>query len=67
MIENILTSIGGIGLYGVISICIFIAVFIAVAIWLLCLKKSYLTSMPLLPLQDDANTERVKDPNRIEP
>jgi hypothetical protein len=64
MIKNVLTHIGGIGMYGVISICIFFAVFLGVLIWMLTLKKSYLKSMGELPLHDDepasANDSNLK-------
>lgn len=53
MIKNVLTHIGGVSAYGVISILIFISIFVGVTIWMLCLKKSYYTSMQALPLQDD--------------
>jgi hypothetical protein len=63
MIQNVLTSIGGVGMYGVISICIFVGVFVVVAIWMLCLKKSYLNSMQGLPLEDDTTTSVHSDSN----
>jgi hypothetical protein len=53
MIENVLHDLGGIGLYGVISICLFFGFFAGMVIWVLCLKKSYLTSMRELPLDGD--------------
>ncbi|HYG21663.1 MAG TPA: cbb3-type cytochrome c oxidase subunit 3 [Verrucomicrobiae bacterium] len=52
MIKNVLTHIGGVGAYGVISILIFISVFIGVAIWMLSMKKSYYHTMQSLPLAD---------------
>jgi hypothetical protein len=58
MIKNVLTHIGGVGVYGVISILIFVTVFVAVAIWMLCLKKSYYTAMQALPLEDDAPAKK---------
>jgi hypothetical protein len=58
MIQNVLTHIGGIGGYGVVSLCLFIALFLGVVIWMLRLKQSYLDSMRTLPLEDDA----VADP-----
>jgi hypothetical protein len=61
MIKNVLTHIGGIGLYGVISICIFFSVFIAVTLWMLFLKKPYLTSMRALPLEEDAAVKTQPD------
>jgi hypothetical protein len=53
MIENVLHHIGGIGHYGVLSICLFFGCFVGVLIWALCLKKPYLNSMRRLPLEDD--------------
>lgn len=52
MIKNVLTHIGGISLYGIISICLFFAVFIGVVIWTTGLSKGYLNSMRRLPLDD---------------
>ncbi len=54
MIENVLSDIGGIGVYGVISICIFFTVFVGAVVWMLCLKKPYLNAMSALPLEDEA-------------
>jgi len=53
MIKNVLTNIGGIGLYGVVSIIIFVAVFTAVFLWMLSLKKTYCQTMQALPLEDE--------------
>lgn len=55
MIQNVLSNIGGIGLYGVISICIFISVFLAAMIWMVCLSRRYVRAMEQLPLEDDAS------------
>lgn len=57
MIENVLNKIGGVGMFGVISICIFFAFFTGMVIWLVCLKKSYLDSMCKLPLDRDPAPE----------
>lgn len=54
MIQNVLSSIGGVGVYGVISICLFFAVFVGVLVWTFGLKKSYLETMRELPLEDAA-------------
>jgi len=53
MIQNVLSRIGGISLYGVVSICIFVAVFVAVVAWILTRRGSYLKSMRELPLEED--------------
>lgn len=52
MIKNVVSDIGGIGLYGVISICLFLAVFTGMLIWAVCLKKSYGQKMSACPLND---------------
>lgn len=52
MIKNVLSDIGGVGLYGVISISLFFAVFIGMLIWVFCMKKSFAQSMSALPLND---------------
>lgn len=52
MIKNVVSEIGGIGLYGVISICLFFAVFIGMLIWAFRLKKSYGQQMSACPLND---------------
>ena len=66
MIENVTHSIGGMSLYGVISICLFVAVFTGVLVWTICLKKSYLKAMRELPLHDgstaDSETQQPPTP-----
>ena len=57
MIENVLNKMGGLGMYGVISICLFFAVFAGVLVWTLCLKKPYLKAMRELPLDDSSAPE----------
>ena len=52
MIKNVLSEIGGVGLYGVISISLFFTVFIGMLIWVGLMKKSFAQSMSALPLQD---------------
>lgn len=68
MMEKVLTSIGGVGAYGVISICIFISVFVFVIVWMLCLKKPYLQTMRSLPLEDNEvenpDSDKNINPNR---
>jgi hypothetical protein len=52
MIKNVLTSIGGIEGYGVLSLCLFFAVFLAAVILALRIKKSTAEKMSALPLED---------------
>ena len=52
MFKEVLRDIGGIGLYGVISICLFFSVFVG-SLVLACLhRKPFLDAMSSLPLQD---------------
>jgi hypothetical protein len=53
MIRDTLSHIGGIGLYGIISIALFFAVFLGVLIWAFRLKKPWLNTMAHLPLEPD--------------
>lgn len=52
MIRNVLQEIGGIGLYGVISICLFVAVFSGAFLWACLLRQSTLNAISQLPLED---------------
>ena len=52
MIKNVIETLGGIDVYGVISICFFFAFFTGMLVWAFRLKKSYLNSMRELPLDD---------------
>ena len=64
MIENVTHSIGGMSLYGMISICLFVAVFVGVLVWTIRLKKSYVNSMRELPLEGEsaADTQLLEPP-----
>lgn len=53
MIQNVLQHIGGVAGYGIISLCLFFAVFSGVLVWAFRLKKSDLDSAAALPLNDD--------------
>jgi hypothetical protein len=50
VIQNVLQHIGGIGVYGVISVCLFVTVFLGVLVWAAFLRKPYLHTMSRLPL-----------------
>lgn len=66
MIKNVLNHIGGIGLYGVISICLFFAVFTGALIWSLLLKKDDLTARSNIPLDDGTVPSATKGDFRHE-
>ena len=52
MIKNVLEHIGGVGAYGVISICLFFIVFLGAIFFALRMKKSHADTMSALPLDD---------------
>jgi hypothetical protein len=52
MIKNVLTHTGGIALYGIVSICLFFAVFAAAVVWTLAQRASHVRRMGELPLND---------------
>jgi hypothetical protein len=50
MEEKIICSMNGVGIYGVISICIFVLFFAGMLIWAFSKKGNYLNKMSHLPL-----------------
>ena len=63
MIQNVLQNLGGVGIYGIISICLFFGAFVGIVIWAACLKKPYLKSMRALPLESEAAPGTSRDNN----
>ena len=57
MLENVLNKMGGVSMYGIISICLFFAVFTGVLVWTIGLKKHYLEEMRELPLEGSSGQE----------
>lgn len=53
MIQDVIRAIGGIGIYGVISLCLFFSVFVGALIWAFSQKKSFLDSMSAKPLEHE--------------
>jgi len=56
MIKNVLSEIGGIAVYGILSICLFFGVFLAAIVFTALKRRSYLSHMSALPLEDDSQT-----------
>ena len=52
MIQNVLSGVGGIGNFGVISILLFGVVFTGMLIWAFRQKKADLDAISRLPLED---------------
>lgn len=62
MIENVMNQMGGIGMFGIISICIFFGFFTGMLLWAARLKKPYLNSMRALPLDNEPKRETPPPP-----
>lgn len=60
MIKNVVEQIGGVGIYGIISICLFFTVFSGALLWAFIQKKAFLNSMSVLPLQDGTESSMTK-------
>jgi len=61
MYQNVLESIKGIGLYGVVSILIFFVFFTGMLVWAFALKKNHLNTMGNLPLDGGESPETSTD------
>ncbi len=64
MEEKVLSGIGGVGMYGIISISIFFAFFTGMLIWVFFMKKTHVETMGELPLQDDESNDQDQTVNR---
>jgi len=60
MIKNVISDIGGVEVYGIISICLFFVVFTSAMLWAASLKKPFLKSMSQLPLDDGQIAPKAK-------
>lgn len=58
MYKELLQSIEGIEVYPLISMFIFIALFIGVVVWILKLDKKYLKEMETLPFEDNEDINK---------
>lgn len=52
MIKNVLEHLGGVADYGIVSLCLFFALFAGIMIWTFRLKKTDLDAAAVLPLQE---------------
>jgi hypothetical protein len=59
MIKNVIQDIGGVGIYGIISICLFFTVFSGALVWAFLQTKGLLNTMSALPLEDDENFKNI--------
>jgi cytochrome c oxidase cbb3-type subunit IV len=55
MFKEVLQSIEGVGFYTIVSMILFILLFIGITIWLFKVDKKYIKTMSELPLEEDKN------------
>ena len=63
MIKNVLTHIGGVENFGIISISLFFTIFVGMLVWAFCRKRAYLDAMSALPLERD---EKLDSPTTLQ-
>lgn len=61
MIQDVLRDIGGVGLYGIISICLFFAVFTGAVLWACLQDKRDLDEKARLPLGSDSTNATISE------
>ncbi len=65
MEQKVISGINGVGIYGIISILIFVTFFVVTLLWVFGLKKGYIKHMGELPLdsgeQDTPKTSTDKN------
>lgn len=66
MFQNILHDLGGVALYGIVSICLFFLVFSVALIWAMTRRSSVLREIEQLPLVDDSPTCSTLSPSTYE-
>ena len=52
---------GGIAIFGVISVCLFFTVFGVALVWAFLRKKSFLQTMSALPLEEERKGEHLHE------
>jgi cbb3-type cytochrome oxidase subunit 3 len=62
MIKNVLTHIGGVENFGIISISLFFAFFIGMLLWAFRKKRPYLDAMSALPLEREPESSPATTP-----
>lgn len=61
MIQNVLRNLGGIENYGIISLCLFFAIFGLTVLWSFSLRKAHLNRMAELPLEPENQIAKSQD------
>jgi hypothetical protein len=60
MVKNVLQEIGGLGIYALISLLLFFAVFTGALVWTALQRRAFCARMGALPLEDDSAPAATK-------
>ena len=66
MIRNVVETIGGVGNYGVIAVCLFFLSFCGALVWVFLMKKPFLNKMSRLPLDEESVQMEMEGDSRHE-
>ena len=66
MIKNVLSDVGGVGVFGIISICLFFTTFTGAILYSLLFDKAHARAMSELPLNDGSTIPAHKGERRHE-
>lgn len=66
MIQNVLRHLGGIEHYGIVSLCLFFAVFAGTIVWACAQKRAHLERMARLPLETELASSLTSTPTSHE-
>lgn len=61
MIQNILRHLGGVEHFGIVSLCLFCAVFVGVLFWAFLQKKTHIEYMSRVALDTEADPRQSGD------
>lgn len=56
MVQNVLRALGGIEVYGILSVCLFFVTFLGALVFAVTRKKTFCQNMSALPLSGDIGT-----------
>ena len=61
MIKNVLQEVGGLGIYALVSLLLFVAVFTGALVFTFIQRASLCRKMESLPLEEEPNPHNKKD------
>jgi len=61
MIKNVLHEVGGLGIYALVSLLLFVAVFTGALVFTFIQRASLCRKMESLPLEEEPNPQNKKD------